>query len=361
MKAFLFSKQSSAKAAIVSIFFCCAMVPGAMAQDIHFSQFYETSILRNPALTGIFSGDYKAGVNYRSQWGNISVPFQTVMASAETRIPINDEIDDFLSVGVVATYDKAGSISFNSFQVYPAINYNKAIEDAHQSYLSAGFTAGYIQRSVDPNKMTFSEQFVNGGYNQNNASGENLPNVSLSYADIGAGVSFNSSIGERNNINYYFGVAAYHLNRPKQAFSNSDAFLRTNTKWNGNLGVHANITNQVGFTFHGNYSHQGPYTETIVGGLLSYRTVDPTQKLSFTLHAGAFYRFNDAIIPTLKLDYNTYSFTVSYDVNTSTLRSATNSAGGVEFSLFMRGELTKGLWKKDNTRCPRFEMMLPNF
>ena len=26
------------------------------AQDIHFSQFYENAILRNPALTGIFSG-----------------------------------------------------------------------------------------------------------------------------------------------------------------------------------------------------------------------------------------------------------------------------------------------------------------
>ena len=62
------------------------------AQDLHFSQFYENPILRNPALTGIFSGDYKAGVNYRTQWDDISVPFQTMTATFETRIAVNKEV-----------------------------------------------------------------------------------------------------------------------------------------------------------------------------------------------------------------------------------------------------------------------------
>src|ERR1043165_9714623 len=79
------------------------------AQDIHFSQFYENAILRNPALTGIFSCDYKAGVNYRTQWGNISNPFQTVLASAETRIVVNKELHDYLSFGACISYDHAGS------------------------------------------------------------------------------------------------------------------------------------------------------------------------------------------------------------------------------------------------------------
>src|SRR5690606_4184041 len=109
----------------------------SQAQDIHFSQFYENAILRNPALTGIFSGDYKAGINYRNQWSSISVPFQTGLASVESRIAVSEI--DFLSFGVTATYDHAGSINFNSLQVYPAINYNKSLEDDRQSYLSAGF------------------------------------------------------------------------------------------------------------------------------------------------------------------------------------------------------------------------------
>jgi len=88
----------------------------ASAQDIHFSQFYENAIFRNPALTGIFSGDYKAGVNYRTQWGNISNPFQTVLASVESRIAVNPEVGDYISYGVSASYDHAGAINFNSSQ-----------------------------------------------------------------------------------------------------------------------------------------------------------------------------------------------------------------------------------------------------
>src|SRR5579883_2000020 len=120
------------KRKITLLSFCCLFAIQATkinAQDIHFSQFYEIAILRNPALTGIFSGDYKAGVNYRTQWSNIATPFQTALASAESRLRVNT--NDYLSYGISATYDRAGTINFNSLQVYPAINYNKYLEGRH--------------------------------------------------------------------------------------------------------------------------------------------------------------------------------------------------------------------------------------
>lgn len=334
----------------------------ATAQDIHFSQFYENAILRNPALTGIFSGDYKAGVNYRSQWSNISVPFQTVLASAESRITVSEETGDNLSFGVTATYDKAGSIGFNSVQVYPAINYNKALEDRHQSYLSAGFTAGYVQRSFDPSRMTFSSQYQGGYFNAGNSSNEQITNSKNAYLDVGAGVSFNSSLGELNHINYYLGVAAYHLNKPKAAFSQNDAFLRMQTKWNGSLGVQYLVNTQVGITFHGNFSRQGTYQEIIGGGLVSWRNIDANLNTVFVIYGGVFYRWKDAWIPTLKMDYKEYSFTISYDVNSSGLKTASNGMGGMEISVFSRGILNKGPWMQDKNKCPRFEsMIVPQF
>ena len=48
-----------------------------MAQDIHFSQFSETPLLRNPALAGIFSGDLRIQAVYRNQWNSVTVPYQT--------------------------------------------------------------------------------------------------------------------------------------------------------------------------------------------------------------------------------------------------------------------------------------------
>ena len=94
----------------------------AQGQDIHFSQFYETSILRNPALTGIFTGDYKVGVVYRNQWSSISKPFQTAVVNAETRIPVRGEANDFVSVGLLAYYDKAGSVSLQTTSLIPPLH-----------------------------------------------------------------------------------------------------------------------------------------------------------------------------------------------------------------------------------------------
>src|ERR1043165_6323817 len=81
------------------------------AQDIHYSQFYENALLRNPALTGIFTGDYKIGFDYRSQWAQVSKPYSTVMLSGETRVLVNREINDYVSFGLATNFDKIGRAS----------------------------------------------------------------------------------------------------------------------------------------------------------------------------------------------------------------------------------------------------------
>lgn len=336
----------------------CVMLDngGVSAQDIHFSQFYENAILRNPALTGIFSGDYKAGVNYRTQWSNISVPFQTVLASAETRVVMNKEIGDYLSFGMCATYDKAGSINFNSLRLYPAVNYNKSLGDMHHSYLSVGFAGGFIQRSIDISKATFSTQYNGNGYDPLAASGENMTNTVIQNYDAGAGVSLNSSVGPAGNVNYYIGVAGYHLAKPRHSFNNDD-YIRLSTKILGNLGVQAHFTEQYALTIHVNYIRQGQYKELIGGGLFSWRT-NPEIYAPFALYAGMFVRYQDALIPTVKMDYRQYSVTLSYDINTSKLRPASNGIGGFEMSLFVRGNYRKGSQLGTQMNCPRFEQMM---
>lgn len=270
------------------------------AQDIHFSQFYENASLRNPALTGIFSGDYKAGVNY-----------------------------------------------------------NKSLEDEHGTFLSLGFAGAFMQRSLDPSKMTFDNQYVNGSYNSGNGNGENLSFTSMRNFDLSAGLSLNSSFGENNNVNYYIGAAAYHITKPKQAFNGAESFIRLNTKWTGQLGVKWNASEQLGVTMHMNYANQNPYQEWIGGGMLSWRYLDMNDaSKSFTIYGGMFYRLNDAFIPTVKFDYQAYSITMSYDMNNSSLRAATQGVGGWEMSLFVRGKLRRDV---DRMKCPRFELNMPAF
>ncbi len=326
------------------------------AQDIHFSQFYENAILRNPALTGIFSGDYKAGVNYRTQWGNISNPFQTVIASAETRLLVNKELKDYVSFGACVSYDHAGAIDFNSTQVMAAVNYNKRLYDGHGSYLSAGFAGGYIQRSVDQSKMTLDNQWI-GGFDPNAGTGETQAFQKITHYDVSAGVSFNSSAGPNNEVNYYIGGAAFHVTKPKESFNPNENFIRLGAKYTGNAGITVRLNRNFGLMATANYSNQAPYQETIFGGLVSFRELI-TEGKAFAIHAGCFVRWKDALIPTMKVDYNMYSFTASYDVTTSSLKPSLNSKGGWEMSVYIRGRYPKKENFLERIECPRFEQEL---
>lgn len=331
----------------------------AIAQDIHFSQFYDNPILRNPALTGIFSGDYKAGVDYRSQWASITVPYQTVLASFETRIPLGKEdVKDYLSFGLAATYDHAGTIDFNTVQVYPAINYNKSMEDEHNTYFSAGFTGGYIQRSIDLSKAQFSSQYVNGSYSSYNPTGENPNFRDIQTYDLGAGISLNGSMGAYNRANYYCGISAYHILEPTQAFLAADNLVRNTMKFDAQFGFKCRLDNQFALTGHFNYTIQYPYQEIIGGGLLGWRCINPSEPgLNFTIYAGTFYRWGDAIIPTFKIEHKNYSINLSYDVTMSPLHNVSSGAGGFEISVFTRGLYAKEKTAADAVKCPHFEVL----
>ena len=60
---------------VVILFFFLSY--NSLAQDVHFSQFNETKALINPALVGYQDGDYKIQAQRRSQWGSVTVPFNT--------------------------------------------------------------------------------------------------------------------------------------------------------------------------------------------------------------------------------------------------------------------------------------------
>jgi hypothetical protein len=58
------------------------------AQDLHFSQFFEAPLLRNPALAGLYEGDIRVQGVYRNQWNSVSFPYQTGSFNAEYKFPV---------------------------------------------------------------------------------------------------------------------------------------------------------------------------------------------------------------------------------------------------------------------------------
>ncbi len=326
----------------------------AAAQDIHFSQFYENATLRNPALVGIFSGDYKVCANYKNQWSSFGAGFQTAMINGETRILMSRNTGDYMSFGLSAFYDKAGSIDFTNTGAYGSVSYNKALGDTRYSYISVGLGAGYLQRSMNLSKMRFANQYIGGNYSATNPTGENINNNKISGFDASAGISLNSSIGW--NVNYYLGAGAYHLSKPKQAYLAESVNL--STRWTVNAGIQAALLQNLGLICEFNYQKQAPYEELIGGAMIRYLLNNSggenIDKLK--LYLGCYYRLNDAIIPTVKFDYHNWSLTASYDVSMNQSRIYTTALGGYELSLMIRGFNKINGRVRDIIVSPRFEL-----
>src|SRR3954463_13036152 len=78
------------------------------SQDIHFSQFFEAPLLRNPSLAGIFTGDVRVQFVYRDQWNSVTNAYRSGSVNAEYKMPVGKQ-DDFITAGLQILYDKAGT------------------------------------------------------------------------------------------------------------------------------------------------------------------------------------------------------------------------------------------------------------
>ena len=321
------------------------------AQDIHFSQFFETPLLRNPALAGIFNGDIRVQSVYRNQWNSVTTPYQTGSVNMEYKKPVGKG-DDFLTLGGQILYDRAGTIALQSTHILPALNYHKSLSGSKNRYLSLGFMGGWVQRRIDRSKVTTNSQYDGTGFNPTLSDGERFDN-SYSYIDASVGMSYNSQIGENPDNNIYLGAAYHHFNKATKVSFYGNPNYEMIPKWVGSLGLRMTVNEYSYFTLYGDYSKQGTYTETLGGALYSWR-LDDIEDPKYILHGGALLRWKDAIIPVVKLDFKPFAVSVSYDANISQLKSASRGQGGYEISLSYQKSFDSDKYGDESVRCPRF-------
>lgn len=328
---------------------CVCTVKG---QDLHFSQFFDAPLLRNPSLAGIFTGDVRIQGVYRNQWNSVTVPYQTGSFNAEMKYPVGKS-NDFITVGAQVLYDKAGSTNFRSTHILPALNYHKSLSTESNRYLSLGFMGGYVNRTIDRSKITTNNQWGSGGFDPSLPDGETFANPGYHYFDGSVGLTYNSDIGGSDENNFFLGFAYHHFNKPKVGFYEATK-QELPTKMVASAGVRYHFAEYSYITVQGDHSQQGPYKETIAGALYSVNLVDGIDQPKYTIHGGAFMRWKDAIIPVVKIDYAPFSVGFSYDINTSQLKPASRGRGGFEMSVTYTGFADRYNSAKEAVRCPRF-------
>lgn len=336
---------------LLILIFCVEYSP-AIGQDAAFSQFYENPLLRNPALAGIFDGDFRVSGIFRNQWQSITTPFRTAGLGIETKFAIGNAYD-FFTVGVQLTEDAAGDINLKRTQILPVINFHKSLSEAYDSYLSLAFMGGAVNSQFDATKLHLDDQFVNGSFNANNPSQQVFNNTGKTYWDLGTGLVYSAAWG--NNNSCYIGASLFHFNNPKIAFfTNNELSTTLHRKFTINTGITLPTSDVNKLMFHADYFRQSAHQQFIAGGIYAIE-VSPGYYSNYktVLSLGGFYRWKDALIPVVKLEYNHFVVGMSYDATLSQLSTSAQIRGGLELTSSYRTNLNVLNQEAKKVRCVR--------
>ena len=184
---------------------CCSIllsVVTVQAQDIHFSQFYQSPLNLNPALTGVMNCNHRLVANYRNQWASIlkKNAYNTYSVSYDQKLPVGRY--DYFGVGGTLWGDKAGASEFATIQARLSGSYSKKMggyrKKAH--YLVLGADVGLSQRSINSINLQWPQQNNGNGVFDPNIAGDVIDDPNFLFVDLSAGALWFSVLGNDNNF-----------------------------------------------------------------------------------------------------------------------------------------------------------------
>jgi len=313
------------------------------AQDIHFSQFYESPVLLNPAAAGASHSDFRFVLNYKNQWKSVINPFKTIAVAFDSRAYLNKKKKgNHLGYGFSMYNDKAGMSKVTTNQFNLDLAYH--IYFSRSSSLSAGVKAGFFQRSINTTDLKWDKQYDGKAYDPSRPTGESAVFQSFMKFDLAAGILYNY-YSRSSGARFEIGGSMAHITKPKISFYSSDPSL--NFKYIAHMHAQLKMGDNAFFLPAAMFSLQGKHQEIIFGGNIKFIIGDQTRDkvilntftlISSAIQFGAYIRSKDAVIFTAAMDYKrNMTFGVSYDVNTSKLNKASKSRGGLELSFILKG------------------------
>ncbi|CAN5289987.1 hypothetical protein BH11BAC6_BH11BAC6_13290 [soil metagenome] len=331
---------------ITVILFCIGNSILSHAQDLHFSQYFNSPLLVNPANTGFAPDvDYRIGVNYRKQWAGITDnPYKTMGVWGDVQLFNNRFDNGWVGLGGVILSDKAGSGGLTSTKGYASVAYHQLV--GQYSLLSAGFNIGFASKRIDFSKLTFDNQW-NGEFfdNVNVPSNEPVAYNAVTYADIQLGLNY--AFFPSDNAYFNGGFSIMHLNRPKESFyKESTVDPRLQPRYNLFLNGSYKINDQWILNPNVYVSKMGNTWETVAGLNAHYNLSGDG---SSQVIGGLYLRLKDAIIPMFGYQWNTLAITVNYDATSSTLGTYAQTRGAYELSIVKSGFFNPG---GKSVKCP---------
>ncbi len=327
------------KKKIIGILASQVLIFGTQAQDVHFSQIFNNDTQINPALTGNFNGNQRVGLTHKQQWGSLGPGFKTYQFSFDNGLMKKQWKNSYLGLGIRAYTDKAGDPEMKR-TAFELLVSDHLYLDANQT-LSLGVSGSFNQFSLGQTSLIWEDQYVPGSSTLGTTS-ETFANLSQNYFDLSAGMSWTytqrtNTVNSITDFNAVVGVSAYHLTQPKldPILGEEGVVAR---KYNVFTKFYVNLPgSNMSLVPSALFSKQANHQELILGTLLRYEVEQGSRitgfKSGFAASLGIFYRYKDAVAPTLFLEYGKIACGLSYDITVSQLTQANNGLGGVELSL----------------------------
>ncbi len=309
------------------------------AQDIHFSQFFNSPLNLNPALAGKFNGNTRVHANYRSQWSSVPVDY----LSADVGIDFNFAKagkKNALGLGALINYDKAGDLSLNMTGLNGFVSYAIAISD--NKSLTPGLNVSFAQRQYEVGAVRSGNQWNGVAYDPTIAP-EFVGADQASYFDVGVGLNYRGQKHIRKFLDV--GVGLYHLIQPTDSFGDSASAEDVNRPMRLTLYAMLNqqLSNKLDLLVNVMHQRQEPYRETVLN---AQGKIYMGKNLDKALFLGLGYRLQDAWYPMIGIEVGRLYGAFSYDFNISDFDIATGGNGGPELTLrYIFSKIPDGIYK----------------
>ncbi len=331
---------------IYSLFIVALFVHKQMnAQALNYSQYYNAPLLTNPANTGFNPDyDYRAGMNYRTQWASVGTPYKTMGVWADAKLFANRFENGWMGIGGSIIKDVAGTGQLTATGAAVSIAWHQML--GYNSLLSAGFSAGITTKRVDLSKLNFDNQWNGKFFDVTIPTFEPFAFSQVGYLDLNMGLNYAYFASE----NFYFnaGVSIMHLNSPKESFfaaNISDA--RVPMRYN--FFANASLKMDNLWILNPNIYYSSVINKNeLVMGMNANRNISGDGMQQMIL--GLYYRTGDAIIPMVGYQVNDLKITVNYDATISGLSNLNGSRGAYELSIIKQGIFPSSQGR--SVKCP---------
>lgn len=295
-----------------------------MAQDAHFSQFYNAPTIFNAAEIGYRSmgGKYRLNGTHR----NFGEGFQTTSIAFDGTLDWQDR--NFMGLGGTIIQDKSPGGGFRTLTLLGGFGLHFALDRKEKHYLSIGTQLGMVNNQLRTEKLKFENDILGG-------ESEVFMNTNLFNMDTRFGAIYSYFPSE--NIQMKFGVGLNHL------ISFTHEFITTYSETKTQASFYFDYNQQIGkwnFNPHFIYMRQGTFDQTLIGFTgTRYFQNDRGFTAGVSYRSAALFSFNNvnsdnSVIFVAGISVSTGTrFYASYDQSVSKLNNMSNGVGNIEFGV----------------------------